>query len=111
MTERVIRITDGRRMKPLPSEGTLGSPGRSGEYALGRRLRDLLISDYEFLPKSELMSFEEIARLTRVFCGHGVEKVRLTGGEPLLRKNLERLIEMLADIPGLDLTLTTNGSV
>ncbi len=131
MTERVIRITDGRRMKPLPSEGTLGSPARSGEDALGRRLRDLRISvtdrcnfrciycmprdvfgpDYAFLPKSELLSFEEIARLTRVFRGHGVEKVRLTGGEPLLRKNLERLIEMLADIPGLDLTLTTNGSV
>jgi len=118
-------------MKPLPSEGALGSPARSGEDALGRRLHDLRISvtdrcnfrciycmprdvfgpDYAFLAKSELLSFEEIARLARVFRGHGVDKVRLTGGEPLLRRNLERLIEMLADIPGLDLTLTTNGSV
>src|SRR5258706_13255377 len=73
--------------------------------------RDVFGPDYAFLAKSELLSFEEIARLARVFRGHGVEKVRLTGGEPLLRKNLERLIEMLADIPGLDLTLTTNGSV
>src|SRR5258707_3652289 len=131
MTERVIPITDGRRTKPLPGEGASGSPARSGEDALGRRLHDLRISvtdrcnfrciycmprdvfgpDYAFLPKSELLSFEEIARLARVFKGHGVEKIRLTGGEPLLRKNLERLVEMLADIPGLDLTLTTNGSV
>jgi len=131
MTERVIPITDGRKTKPLPGEGAGGSPARSGEDALGRRLHDLRISvtdrcnfrciycmprdvfgpDYAFLAKSELLSFEEIARLARVFRGHGVEKVRLTGGEPLLRKNLERLIEMLADIPGLDLTLTTNGSV
>src|SRR5258708_10316328 len=131
MTERVIPITDGRRTKPLPGEGALASPGRSGEDAPGRRLHDLRISvtarcnfrciycmprdvfgpDYAFLAKSELLSFEEIARLARVFRGHGVEKVRLTGGEPLLRKNLERLIEMLADIPGLHLTLTTNRSV
>jgi cyclic pyranopterin phosphate synthase len=109
----------------------LGSPQRSGEDTLGRRLHDLRISvtdrcnfrciycmprdvfgpDYAFLAKSELLSFEEIARLSRVFKDHGVQKVRLTGGEPLLRRNLERLIEMLADIPGLDLTLTTNGSV
>src|SRR3979490_728755 len=131
VTERVIPITDGRRTKPLPSEGALGSPARSGEDALGRRLHDLRISvpdrcnfrciycmprdvfgpDYAFLPKSELLSFEEIARLARVFKDHGVEKIRLTGGEPLLRRDPERLIEMLADIPGLELTLTTNGSV
>src|SRR5258707_6754560 len=73
--------------------------------------RDVFVPDYEFLAKGELLSFEEVARLARGFRGHGVEKVRLTGGEPLLRKNLERLLEMLADIPGLDLTLTTNGSV
>ncbi|TMH09803.1 MAG: radical SAM protein, partial [Betaproteobacteria bacterium] len=131
MTDRVIPIADARRTKPLPSEGELGSSARAGEDTLGRRLHDLRISvtdrcnfrciycmprdvfgpDYAFLPKSELLSFEEIARLARVFKGHGVEKIRLTGGEPLLRRNLERLIEMLADIPGLDLTLTTNGSV
>jgi len=131
MTDRVIPINDGRRTKPLPPKGESGGSERSGQDRLGRRLHDLRISvtdrcnfrciycmprdvfgpDYAFLPKSELLSFEEIARLARVFKGHGVEKIRLTGGEPLLRKNLERLVEMLADIPGLDLTLTTNGSV
>jgi GTP 3',8-cyclase len=131
MTDRVIPITEARRTKPLPLEGELGSAVRAGRDTLGRKLHDLRISvtdrcnfrciycmprdvfgpDYAFLPKSELLSFEEIARLARVFKDHGVEKIRLTGGEPLLRRNLERLIEMLADIPGLDLTLTTNGSV
>jgi cyclic pyranopterin phosphate synthase len=72
--------------------------------------KDVFGSDYPFLPHGELLSFEEIARLARIFRGHGVEKIRLTGGEPLLRKNLERLVEMLAGIDGLDLTLTTNGS-
>src|SRR5260370_6660238 len=70
--------------------------------------RDVFGPDYAFLPKGELLSFEEIARLARAFKDHGVDKIRLTGSEPLLRRNLERLIEMLADIPGLDLTLTTN---
>jgi GTP 3',8-cyclase len=96
----------------------------------GRALRDLRISvtdrcnfrcvycmpkdvfghDYPFLPHSELLTFEEITRLARIFKGHGIEKIRLTGGEPLLRKHLERLIAMLADIGGLDLTLTTNAA-
>src|SRR5436853_1761872 len=66
--------------------------------------------DYQFLEGEKLLSFEEIARLTRLFASLGVEKIRLTGGEPLLRRQLERLIAMLACIPGLDLTLTTNGS-
>ena len=99
--------------------------------ALGRPVRDLRISvtdrcnfrcvycmpkevygrDYHFLERRELLTFEEIERLTRAFAGLGVEKVRLTGGEPLLRRELERLVEMLAAIPGLDLTLTTNGSL
>ena len=98
---------------------------------LGRPLRDLRISvtdrcnfrcvycmpkqvfgkDYQFLEHKELLTFEEIARLARIFTRHGIEKIRLTGGEPLVRRNLERLIEMLAAIPGLDLTLTTNGSL
>ena len=98
---------------------------------LGRPLRDLRISvtdrcnfrcvycmpkeqfgsDYRFLERSALLSFEEITRLARVFRGHGIEKVRLTGGEPLVRRNVERLVAMLAAIPGLDLTLTTNGSL
>src|SRR5512146_546908 len=67
--------------------------------------------DHPFLERRELLSFEEIARLARVFRGLGVEKIRITGGEPLVRRDLERLIEMLAAIEGLDLTLTTNGSL
>ncbi|HEX3255116.1 MAG TPA: GTP 3',8-cyclase MoaA [Gaiellaceae bacterium] len=67
--------------------------------------------DYEFLPRAELLTFEEIARLARIFAGLGVEKVRLTGGEPLIRREVERLVELLAGVPGLDLTLTTNGAV
>ncbi len=98
---------------------------------LGRPLRDLRISvtdrcnfrctycmpkdvfgrDYEFLRREQLLTFEEIARLARVFAGLGVEKIRLTGGEPLLRRDVETLIGLLAVIPGLDLTLTTNGSL
>ena len=66
---------------------------------------------YEFLPKDAVLSFEEYARLARVFISLGVEKVRLTGGEPLLRRNLDRLVAQLAALDGLrDLTLTTNGS-
>jgi GTP 3',8-cyclase len=67
--------------------------------------------DYVFLERRELLSFEEIERLARAFVAHGVEKIRITGGEPLVRRDLERLIEQLAKIDGLDLTLTTNGSL
>jgi cyclic pyranopterin phosphate synthase len=98
--------------------------------ALGRPLRDLRISitdrcnfrcvycmpkevfgrDYQFLERAELLSFEEIARLARIFAVLGIEKIRLTGGEPLVRRDVEHLIEMLAGIEGLDIALTTNGS-
>ena len=99
---------------------------------LNRPLRDLRISvtdrcnfrctycmpkevfgrDYQFLPQSQVLSFEEIARLARIAVGLGVEKIRLTGGEPLVRREIERLIGMLASLDGLrDLTLTTNGSL
>jgi len=101
------------------------------EDTLHRPLRDLRVSitdrcnfrcvycmpkevygrDYAFLPRRDLLTFEEIARLARVFAGLGVEKIRLTGGEPLIRREVERLVEMLASIPGLDLTLTTNGAL
>src|SRR2546423_4406896 len=65
--------------------------------------------DFAFLPRNELLSFEEITRLARIFAAHGVEKIRLTGGEPLLRKDIEQLITMLRGVEGLhDLTLTTN---
>jgi cyclic pyranopterin phosphate synthase len=71
---------------------------------------ELYGENYQFLPKPELLSFEEIERLARVFVDLGVEKLRITGGEPLLRHELPRLIERLATIPGLrDLALTTNG--
>ena len=65
---------------------------------------------YRFLPKPELLSFEELERLVRIFVSLGVEKVRITGGEPLLRHELPRLVERLAALDGVrDLTLTTNG--
>ena len=67
--------------------------------------------DYQFLEREKLLTFEETARLTRIFVSLGVKKIRITGGEPLLRRDLERLIAMLARIPELDLTLTTNGSL
>jgi cyclic pyranopterin phosphate synthase len=71
---------------------------------------ELYGENYEFLPKAELLSFEEIERLARLFVELGVEKIRITGGEPLLRHELPRLIERLVEIPGLrDLALTTNG--
>jgi GTP 3',8-cyclase len=68
-------------------------------------------SAYRFLPRAELLTFEEIERLARLFVAHGVVKIRLTGGEPLLRRDVEKLVAMLADIRDLDLTLTTNGSL
>jgi cyclic pyranopterin phosphate synthase len=66
---------------------------------------------YQFLPKTDLLTYEELERLVRIFVGLGVEKVRLTGGEPLLRRRVETLVGMLARVDDLDLTLTTNGSV
>lgn len=98
---------------------------------MGRALRDLRISvtdrcnfrcsycmpkaafdrDHAFLPRDALLSFEEIARLAKIFAGLGVQKIRLTGGEPLLRKNLDRLVAMLSALPGIELTLTTNGAL
>lgn len=67
--------------------------------------------DHPFLPKDQVLSFEELARLARIFAGLGVDKIRLTGGEPLLRKDLAHLVRDLASIPGIrDLALTTNGA-
>jgi cyclic pyranopterin phosphate synthase len=100
--------------------------------ALQRPLRDLRISitdrcnfrctycmpkevfgrDFQFVPYGQLLTFEEITRLARIFIAHGVEKIRLTGGEPLVRRDVEKLVAMLAGLEGLrDLTLTTNGSL
>ncbi|MBE7518907.1 MAG: GTP 3',8-cyclase MoaA [Thermoflexaceae bacterium] len=99
---------------------------------MGRPLRDLRISvtdrcnfrctycmpkevfgpDYAFLPRERVLTYEEVIRLARIFASLGVEKIRLTGGEPLVRRDLDRLIAGLAEIPCLgDITLTTNGSL
>jgi cyclic pyranopterin phosphate synthase len=67
--------------------------------------------DHAFLERKELLSFEEIARITRVFADLGVRRVRITGGEPLVRRDVEGLIGLLKEIPGLELALTTNGSL
>ena len=120
-------------MEPLLNTSARPSAAHTARTldTLGRPLRDLRISvtdrcnfrcvycmpkaifgkDYQFLEHRELLSFEEITRLARVFVAQGVEKIRLTGGEPLVRRNIEKLIEMLAAIPNIDLTLTTNGSL
>jgi len=69
-------------------------------------------SDYQFLPRAQILTFEEITRLVQIFVAHGVRKIRLTGGEPLVRRDLHQLVAMLAQaMPDLDLTLTTNGSL
>jgi len=73
--------------------------------------REIFGKDYQFLPRAEILTFEEIERLVRIFVSLGVQKIRLTGGEPLVRRDLERLVEKLARIGDLDLTLTTNGSL
>ena len=130
-----IRIDEGKGL--TPSIGAqLITPQSNTQDKRGRILRDLRISvtdrcnfrctycmpkevfdqNYPYLSHKELLSFEEIARLTSIFSTLGVEKIRLTGGEPLLRKNLEVLIGMLTQIrtpdgKPLDLTLTTNGSI
>jgi cyclic pyranopterin phosphate synthase len=137
MTEKVIPLADHRYASKVPHvpEVPTAPTGLLADR-LGRPLHDLRISvtdrcnfrcsycmpkevfdkHYTFLPHASLLSFEEITRLARLFVAHGVRKVRLTGGEPLLRKNLEILIGMLAELrtpdgAPLDLTLTTNGSV
>ncbi len=142
----VIPIRDLRGDLPAARTGALVEPDGRLRDALDRPIHDLRISvtdrcnfrctycmpkevfdrDHRYLPHGDLLSFEEITRLARVFVAHGVQKIRLTGGEPLLRKDLERLIAMLAEIElpdsehtqsnaqtgaRLDLTLTTNGSL
>ena len=73
--------------------------------------REVFGPDYQFLPRAEILTFEEITRLAQIFVGHGIQKIRLTGGEPLVRRDLPLLVKMLAKIPDIDLTLTTNGSL
>ena len=137
MAEKTIPIADIRyaaRTPYIPVQ--LQAPTGLLADKLARPLHDLRISvtdrcnfrcsycmpsevfnkDYAFLPQTSLLSFEEITRLTKIFVAHGVEKIRLTGGEPLLRKHLEVLVEMLAKLQTaqgkpLDITLTTNASL
>jgi len=74
--------------------------------------REVFGADHAFLPRSELLSYEELGRLVRVFADLGVSKIRLTGGEPLLRRDLEVLVSLVASTPGIsDVALTTNGSL
>ena len=134
---KIIPLADLRYASRIPAvPAQLSAPTGLLSDTLGRPLRDLRISvtdrcnfrcnycmpseifdkDYAFLPQTSLLSFEEITRLATIFVAHGVEKIRLTGGEPLLRKNLEVLIGMLARLQTpqgkpLDITLTTNGSL
>ena len=137
MGEKIIPLADHRYAASVPHipERLVAPTGRVLDR-LGRPLRDLRISvtdrcnfrcsycmpkevfdkQYAFLPHASLLSFEEITRVARLFAAHGVHKLRLTGGEPLLRKNLEVLIGQLAALRTVDgeppdLTLTTNGSV
>jgi len=137
MVEKVIpiRIAEGKGLIP-PIPKPLIEPHSLISDTRGRSLRDLRISvtdrcnfrctycmpkevfnqHYPYLAHQDLLSFEEITRLGNIFATLGIEKIRLTGGEPLLRKHLEKLVAMLADIrtpsgKALDLTLTTNGSI
>jgi cyclic pyranopterin phosphate synthase len=73
--------------------------------------REVFDANFAFLKRDEILSFEEIARLARIFASQGVRKLRLTGGEPLLRNDLPALIRMLSQIPDVDIALTTNGSL
>jgi len=135
MSEKIIMLADARSPS-LPVPDTLEAPTGLLSDALARPLHDLRISvtdrcnfrcvycmpkevfdkDYAYLPHASLLSFEEITRVASLFVAHGVEKIRLTGGEPLLRKNIEGLIAQLRGLKTpsgkpLDLTLTTNGSL
>jgi cyclic pyranopterin phosphate synthase len=123
--EKVIPIRAAASAS-APAPAWDGTPFRD---TLGRALRDLRISvtdrcnfrcvycmprevfdsSYQFLPHAAILSFEEIARVARIFVGLGVKKIRLTGGEPLVRKDLAKLVALLAPL-GAELTLTTNGS-
>ncbi len=137
MSEKVIPLADHRYASAVPTvPDILHAPTGRLLDRRDRPLRDLRISvtdrcnfrcsycmpkdvfdnRYDFLPQSSLLSFEEISRLAGLFVAHGVHKIRLTGGEPLLRKGLENLIRMLGELRTpeghpVDLTLTTNGSV
>jgi cyclic pyranopterin phosphate synthase len=105
----------------LPLADTLARPLRDLRISVTDRCqfrctycmpREVFGRDFEFLPREQLLTFEEMTRLAQVFTGLGVRKLRLTGGEPLLRRDLEKLVAMLAGIAGIqDIALTTNGAL
>jgi cyclic pyranopterin phosphate synthase len=127
-------MTDPRSTAPVPvppEPTALDAPASLPLDRLGRRMHDLRISvtdrcnfrcsycmpadvfgrDYAFLPHRQILTYEEVARLARIFVGVGVEKLRITGGEPTVRRDLPDLVRLLAAIDGVrDLTMTTNGS-
>ena len=125
MTDKVIPITavtrsagPAPRYDGSPLVDTLGRPMRDFRISVTDRCnfrciycmpKEVFDADYKFLPHASILSFEEITRLSRLFVNLGVKKIRLTGGEPLLRKDLHKLVAMLSPL-GADLTLTTNGS-
>ncbi len=122
--KKVIPIRAGARPAPPPFPGgvpldTFARPLRDLRISVTDRCnfrcvycmpREVFDADHPFLPQDALLTFEEIARLARIFVGLGVQKIRLTGGEPLVRKDLHRLIALLAPL-GVDMALTTNGSL
>jgi cyclic pyranopterin phosphate synthase len=122
--QKIIPIRSGGVSTPPRHQGgtpldTLARPLRDLRISVTDRCnfrcsycmpREVFDSNYRFLPHDAILSFEEIAQLARVFVGLGVQKIRLTGGEPLVRKDLRRLVALLAPL-GVDLTLTTNGSL
>ena len=121
--KKVIPILSGRAAAPRfaggPLADTRGRPMRDLRISVTDRCnfrcvycmpREVFDSSYRFLPHSAILSFEEIARLAGIFVDLGVKKIRLTGGEPLVRRDLPRLVQMLSSL-GAELTLTTNGSL
>jgi cyclic pyranopterin phosphate synthase len=123
MTQKVISLQQKRIAAPPfaggPLADTRGRPMRDLRISVTDRCnfrcvycmpREVFDAGHEFLPQSAILSFEEIARLARIFVDLGVKKIRLTGGEPLVRKQLPRLVAMLAELP-VEITLTTNGSL
>ena len=105
-------------MEPL--RDTLGRPLETLRVSITDRCnfrcvycmpKEVFGRDHVFLERSELLTLEEIARVAGVFAGLGVRTVRITGGEPLVRRNVEHLVELLAQIPDLEIALTTNGSL
>src|SRR6266536_97042 len=105
----------------LPLADTLARPLRDLRISVTDRCqfrctycmpREVFGRDFAFLPRQELLTFEELSRVTQVFTGLGARKLRLTGGEPLLRRDLEKLVAMLAAVNGIqDIALTTNGAL